>query len=176
MGFIPFARCGFIFLFLLVLLTGCAAPPRGPIEPPAFPDAWMNSKWGDSIEEVKRAIEKDGSRMFEDATEKPPYAIYASGTFLEQPAILSYFFTPKSKKFYRVDVTYHNPGVYASVRGEMIQRFKSPTYSKKDVDHWSWKDDSLVIVQKADSLVQVSYSSGAFSKLNHQEGNGLLGK
>jgi hypothetical protein len=176
MGLIPFARCAFIFLFLLVLLTGCAAPPRGPIEPPAFPDAWMNSKWGDSIEEVKRAIEKDGNRMFQEDTERPPYAIYASGTFLEQPAILSYFFTPKSKKLYRVDVTYHNPDVYAKVRGEMIQRFKSPTYSKGDVDHWSWKDDSLIIVQKTGSLVQVSYSNGVFSKLNHQEGNGLLGK
>ena len=176
MGFFSFARSAFILLFILALLTGCATLPQGPIEPPAFPDAWMNSKWGDSVAEVKKAIEKDGSRMFQDVTEGPPYAVYASGIFLEQPAILSYFFTPKSNKLYRVDVTYRNPGVYAKVREEMIQRFKNPTYSKKDVDHWSWKDDSLVIVQTTDSLVQVSYSSGAFSRLNQQEGNGLLEK
>ncbi len=175
MGFIPFTRSAWIPFFLLVLLTGCVTP-RGPIEPPAFPNTWMNSKWGDSVAEVKRAIEKDGNRMFQEATESSPYAVYASGAFLEQPAILSYFFTPKSKKLYRVDVTYHNPGVYARVREEMVQRFKSPTYSKKDVDHWSWKDDSLVILQKTGSLVQVSYSNGVFSRLNHQEGNGLLAK
>ncbi len=176
MGCITFSRSALIFLFLLVLLTGCATPPRGPIEPPAFPEAWMGSKWGDSVAEVKKAIEKDGNGMFQEATESSPYAVYASGTFLGQPAILSYFFTPKSKKLYRVDATYHDPGVYAKVREEMIQRFKSPTYSKKDVDHWSWKDDSLVILQKTGSLVQVSYSNGPFSKLNHQEGNGLLVK
>jgi len=176
MGPIAFSKRASIFLFLIVLLAGCAAPPRGPVEPPAFPDAWLNSRWGDSIPEAKNAIEKDGNRIFEEATERPPYAVYATGSFLEQPAILSYFFTPKSKKLYRVDVTYRDPGVYSKVREAMIQRFKSPTYSKKDVDHWSWKDDSLVIVQKTDSLVQVSYSSGDLSRLNHQEGNDLLGK
>ncbi len=176
MGFPSLSRSIFLLsLFLFAFLNGCAAPERGPIEPPPFPDSWMNSKWGDSVDEVKKAIEKDGSRIFQDAADKSPYAVYVSGTFFGEPAIFSYFFTPKSKKLYRVDVTYRNPGVYEKVRGEMIQRFKGPTYSKKDVDHWSWKDDSLIILQKAPSMVQVSYSSGSFSRLNQQEGNGLLG-
>ena len=162
--------------FLLFTLLGCVAPHRGPVEPLPFPDTWMNSRWGDSVEDVKKAIDRDGSKVFEDSTEKPPYALYASGTFLEHPAILSYFFTPKSKKFYRVDVTYNDAGVYGKVRGELIQKFKGPTYSQKDVDHWSWRDDSLVILQRGPSNVQVSYSMGPFAKLNHQEGNGLLGR
>lgn len=162
--------------FLLFTLLGCVAPPRGPVEPPPFPDTWMNSRWGDSVEDVRKAIDSGGSKVFEDSTEKSPYALYGSGTFLDHPAVLSYFFTPKSKKLYRVDVTYNDAGVYGKVRGGLIQKFNGPTYSQKDVDHWSWRDDSLVILQSGPSSVQVSYSMGLFSRLNHQEGNGLLGR
>ena len=176
MATVSYLRSALFSLILFVLLTGCAALPPGPIEPPPFPDAFMNSRWGDSVAEVKDAIERNGSLMFQDGTANPPYALYASGTFFEEPAIFSYFFTPKSKKLYRVDVTYREPGVYEKVRRLLIQRFNDPTYSQKDVDHWSWKDDSLVIFQREPSFVQVSYSNGPLSRLNHHEGDGLLGK
>ncbi len=166
----------FFSILLLILLVGCVTQPRGPVEPPPFPDGWMSAKWGASVEEVKEAIEKDGNNYFQDDAEKPPYALYVSGNYLGEPSIFSYFFTPKSKKLFRVDVTCNDPRVYEKIRGELMQRFKSPTFSKKDVDHWSWRDHSLVILQKESSFVQVSYSKGTLSKLNHQEGDGLLRK
>lgn len=162
--------------FLILLLVGCATPVRIPIEPPPFPNEWMGAKWGGSPDEVKAAIEKGGHKLFQDDTSKPPYALYASGTFLGEPAIFSYFFTPKSKKFFRIDVTYNNPGVYEKIKGELMQTFKGPTYSQKDVDHWSWNDNSLLILQREPSFVQVSYSNGTFLRLNHQEGNGPQGR
>jgi hypothetical protein len=163
----------FFPILFFVLLAGCATQPRGPVEPPPFPDGWMSAKWGASVEEVKEAIEKDEIRFFQDDAEKPPYALYASGTYLGEPSIFSYFFTPKSKKLFRVDVTCNDPKVYEKIRGELMQRFKTPTFSQKDVDHWSWMDYSLVILQKESSFVQVSYSERTLSKLNHQEGDGL---
>jgi hypothetical protein len=58
----------------------------------------------------------------------------------------------------------------------LMQRFKSPTHSQKDTDHWFWTNNSLVILQKEPSFFQVSYSNGPFLSLNHREGNGLSGR
>jgi hypothetical protein len=162
--------------FLIIFFVGCATPIRVPIEPPPFPNEWMGAKWGGSPDEVKAALEKGGPNLFQEDTSKPPYALYASGVFLGEPAIFSYFFTPKSKRFFRIDVTYDNPGVYEKIKGELMQTFKGPTYSRKDVDHWSWNDNSLLILQREASFVQVSYSNGTFLRLNHQEGNGPQGR
>ncbi len=164
-------------VFLFALISGCATPPlREPLEPPPFPDRWMNSSWGDSVEEVRRAIEKDGNRVFQDSTEKPPYALYVSGAYLGEPAVMSYFFTPKSKKLYRVDVTYHDPAIYEKIRVELVQRFKAPSQTEKNVSYWGWRDHSLIILQKEPLFFQVGYLNGTFSKLNHEEGGGAPGK
>lgn len=162
--------------FLLALLLGCAAPVRIATEPPPFPDGFLRAKWGGSIEEVKKAIEMDGLKWFQESTEKLPHALYASGTSLNYPAIFTYFFTPKSKRLYRVDVTFNELSVYEKARSDLIEKFKSPSYFQKDVDHWSWKDASLIVLQKDAANVQMSFSNGTFLILNHKEGNGLLGK
>ncbi len=130
---------------------------------------------GDSVEEVKRAIATDGDKWFQDNTDKPPYILYASGNYLDDPALFTYFFTPKSKKLYRVDVTFSDLKVYEKAKNILIQKFKKPSYSQPDVDHWSWDDKSLIILQKNATHIQISYSSGPLLILNQKEG-GLLRK
>ena len=170
-----FIKIIFISFILFTFFSGCAAPVRVVIEPPGKMDGFMNLKWGASIEEGKRAIEMDRNKWFQDRTSDPPYALYASGTYLDHPAIFSYFFTPKTKKLCRVDVTFSDLKVYDKARDHLIQKFKGPSFSQKDVDHWSWEDKSLAIIQRNTSNVQISYSSGPLLELNQIEG-GLLRK
>jgi len=170
-----FIKMVFIFTFLLAILSGCPARVWISKEPPVPLDPFMSSKWGDSVDEVKRAIEKDGNQWFKDNTDKPTYTLYASGNYLDYPAIFSYFFTPKSKKLYRVDVTFSVLRVYEKAKNILIQKFKKPSYSQPDIDHWSWDNKSLVILQKNATHVQISYSSGPLLIQNQKEG-GLLGK
>jgi len=154
---------------LITLLLGCWTKVYFSIEPPPFPDTFMSAKWGASAEEAKQAIHKDGNKWFKESTDKPPYAIYASGDYLDEPAIFSYFFTPKSKRLYRVDVTFSNLRVYEKGRNDLIQKFKKPSFSQKDVDHWSWNDKSLIILQEDSTHVQISYSNGPLLVLNQKE-------
>ena len=165
----------FISFILFTFFSGCAVPVRVVIEPPAKLDGFMNAKWGASIEEVKKAIEANGNKWFQDRTDEPPYALYASGTYLDYPAIFSYFFTPKSKKLYRVDVTFNDMMVYEKAKSHLIQKFKEPSFSQKDVDHWSWEDKSLIILQRDATSVQISYSNGPLLEMNQREG-GMFGK
>ncbi len=170
-----FIKMIFISFILFTFISGCAAPVRVVIEPPVKMDGFMTAKWGATIEEAKKAIEADRNRWFQDRSSDPPYALYASGTFLDYPAIFSYFFTPKTKKLCRVDVTFSDLKVYDKAKSHLIQKFKNPSFSQKDVDHWSWEDKSLVILQRNTSNVQISYSGGSLLELNQMEG-GLLRK
>lgn len=170
-----FIKVIWISFFLLVFLSGCAAPVRVVIEPPVKLDGFLNTKWGASVEEVKRSIQMDGNKWFEDHTGEPPHALYAFGSYWDDAAVFSYFFTPESKKIYRVDVTFNNLKVYGKAKDHLIQKLKGPSYSQLNVDHWSWEDKSLVILQKDDTDVQISYSSGPLLIQNQKEG-GLLRK
>jgi hypothetical protein len=161
-----------VSLFLFHLLFACAAPVQVRRELPPFPDGFLGAKWGSSLEEVKKAIDKDGNHGFQDSTSQYPYALYATGNYLNHPATFSYFFTPKSQKLYRVDVTFKGLEAYGKAKAALDERFKAPTYSKKDVDHWSWPDSSLVILQKDATDVQISFSSGSLLVLNQKEGEG----
>ena len=165
-----FVKMMLVFALLLVILSGCAAPVWVAKEPPVPLGQFMSSKWGDSVEEVKRAIAIDGNKWFQDSTEEPSHAIYASGTYLDHPAIFSYFFTPKSRKLYRVDVTFSDLKVYEKAKNVLIQKFKEPSHSHADVDYWSWNNKSLIVLQKNSTDVQISYSSGPFLIQNQEEG------
>jgi hypothetical protein len=165
-----------VSLFLLVVLAGCAAQEMMVAKPPPFPEGVLSARWGMPVERVKQAIEADGNRFFQDDTHKPPFALYATGTYMKAPATLSYFFTPKSGKLYRVDVTFGDTKIYESAKGYLVREFNDPTFSQTNTDHWSWPDTSLIILQKDSSQVQVSCSSGPFLKLNHEEGAGLTGR
>jgi len=160
---------------LLVILSGCPKVVWVSKQPPVPLDTLLSSKWGDSVDEVKRAIEKDGNQWFKDDTHQSPFSLYASGRYLEHPALFSYFFTPKSKKLYRIDVTFSDLKVYEKAKNTLIQKYKNPSYSQTDIDHWSWDDISLLILQKDPTHLQISYSSGPLLELNQKEG-GLLGK
>ena len=165
-------RMMLVIAFLLAILSGCPAPVWVSKEPPVPLDPFLSSKWGDSVEEVKRAISIDGNKWFQDRTEELPRALYAFGTYLDHPAIFSYFFTPKSKKLYRVDVTFSDLKVYEKAKNVLIQKFKKPSHSQPDVDHWSWNNKSLIILQKNTTDVQISYSSGPLL-IQNQEESGL---
>jgi hypothetical protein len=156
-----------ILLFLLVaVLLGCAAQqkPATVAEPVAFPEGVADAKWGMQVKEVRGAVE-----TFQDDTEKAPFALYASRKQFDLPAIVSYFFTPKSKKLYRIDVTFNDPGVYGVVKGNLAQLLKGPVFSQPDREVCLWKDNSVLILQKNPNSVQVSFSSGPLLKLNHEE-------
>ncbi len=155
---------------IFIILSGCVTPVMVVKEPPLKIEGFLSAKWGYSVEECKRAIEKDGNKWFEDKTEKPPYAIYAHGFYFGSKAIFSYFFTPKSKKLYRVDVTYDDLNLYAKLKDNLIGNLKEPYYSEKDLVHWSWRDKSLVILQRNHENIQISYSNGPLLELNREEG------
>ncbi|NWF92291.1 MAG: hypothetical protein HXY46_05205 [Syntrophaceae bacterium] len=144
-------------------------------EPPVPLGQFLSSNWGDSIDEVKRAIGRDGNKWFKDDTNKSPFTLYASGNYLDFPALFSYFFTPESKRLYRVDVTFSDLSVYGKAKDLLIQKFKEPSYCGPDLNHWSWHDKSLLILQKDSTHVQISYSSGPFLIRNQKEG-GLVRK
>jgi hypothetical protein len=160
----------------LIWLIGCAAPEKTIVQPVPFPEGVMNARWGTSVEQVKGAIVSDGNRWFQKDTDKPPFVLYASGSYLDAPAALSYFFTPKSGRLFRVDVTFNDVGIYERAKEHLIQRFKIPAYSQAHTNFWSWRDDSLLILQKNSTHVQISYSSGPFLRINHQESAGVIQK
>ena len=170
-----FIKMIFIFSLTIILLSGCPAPVWVSKEPPVPLDPFLSSKWGDSAEEVKRAIAIDGNKWFQDNTDKPPYMLYAYGNYMDYPTIFSYFFTPTSKKLYRVDVTFSDLRIYEKAKNVLVQKFKKPSYSQTDVDHWSWDNKSLIILQKNTTHVQISYSSGPLLIQNQKEG-GLIKK
>jgi hypothetical protein len=159
-----------VFAFLLVILSGCPAPIRVSTEPPVPLDPFMSSQWGDSVGEVKAAIARDGGQWFKDNTEQSPCSLYATGNYMDFPATFSYFFTPRSKKLYRVDVTFNDLKVYEKAKSALTQKLKAPSYSQADVDYWAWDDKSLVILQKNATHVQISYSKGPLLELNQKEG------
>ena len=162
-----------IFAFLLAILSGCPTPVWVSKEPPVPLEQFLSSKWGDSVDEVKRAIKRDGNQWFKEITDQAPYSLYVSGNYLDYPVIFSYFFTPKSKKLYRVDVTCSDLKAYERVKNILVQKYRNPFYSQPDIDYWSWDDKSLVVLQKNTNQVQISYSSGPFLIQNQNEG-GLL--
>ena len=124
-------------------LWGCAGPVRTIVEPPPFPEGFLSARWGTSVDEVKKAIAKDGNEWYQDRLETSPHASYASGRYLDTPALFSYFFTPKSKNLYRVDVTFDDVRIHGKARNHLLERFRQPSYSRPDGDHWSWRDKSL---------------------------------
>ena len=163
MNFKPVLRI--LLLLMFAVLLGCAAQEKPVTEPPAFLEGVADTKWGMQVKEVKEAVE-----TFQDDTGKPPFALYASRKHFDLPATVSYFFTPKSKKLYRTDVTFNNPGVYGDVRGKLVQMFKDPTFTQPDTEVWLWKDSSMLILQKNPNSVQVSFMSGPLLNLNNEEG------
>jgi hypothetical protein len=84
-----------ILVSLFLFLLGCAAPVRTIVEPPPFPEGFLSARWGTSVDDVKKAIAKDGNEWYQDQLENPPFASYASGRYLDTPALFSYFFSPK---------------------------------------------------------------------------------
>jgi hypothetical protein len=131
----------------------------------------MGAKWEISVEEAKNVMETEGKKVFEDRTARSPYALYASGTYLNSPAIFSYFFTPKSKKLYRVDITLKDLTIYPKAKEDLLAKLGTPSYSQPGIDHWTWSDKSLVIFQREPDVIQISYIGGEISTLNHQETN-----
>ena len=160
-------------LILFVCLFSCATLPPKVEKLPPF-DGFAGVKWGTSIKEAKKVAEAEGKKVFEDRTYEPPFAFYASGTYLNSPVIFSYFFTPKSKKLYRVDLTFRDLAVHKKALEDLVGKFGKPSFSQPDVDHWSWTDKTLVILQREPDCIQIAYLGGELSALNHCEGNGIL--
>ena len=77
-------------------------------------------------------------------------------------------------ELYRVDLTFRDVSVHKKLLEDLIGNFGQPSYSQPNVDHWSWTDMTLVILQRLPDGVQIAYSGGECSELNHREGNGLL--
>lgn len=166
----------FLTLVCLIIfggLFGCVTLPPVVEKMPPF-NGFMGARWGISVEDAKKVIETEGKKVFEDRTNRPPYALYASGVYLNSPSVFSYFFTPKSKKLYRMDMTFKDLTIYQKAKEDLIGKFGNPSYSQPEIDHWSWTDKSLVIFQRESDCIQISYSGGEMLKLNHQEGDGLL--
>jgi len=158
---------------LFVCFFSCATlPPEGEKLPPFA--GFDGAKWGTSVEGVKKVAQAEGKAVFRDRTDTFPYALYASGTYLNAPVIFSYFFTPKSKKLYRVDLTWRDLAVHGRAWKDLTGKFGQPSYTQPNVDHWSWTDKTLVLLQKESDCIQIAYWGGELSQLNHREGNALL--
>ncbi len=166
----PRRRLGLtISLLLLIGLGGCSRPFERAADIVAPPKGFLHAFWGMSVEAVKEGIRKDGHLCFQDGTDKPPYALHASGDQWGYSAIFSYFFTPLTKRLYRVDVTFGDLRAYEKAREQFLEASKGPAYIQDGVEHWSWGDRSLVILQKDSTSVQVSFSSGPWLVLNQEE-------
>jgi hypothetical protein len=174
MSGVKMRRSILILSSLVLFLWNCAAPVRTIVEPPPFPEGFLSARWGISLDEVKKAVAKDGNEWYQDQLQAPPYAIYASGRYLDTQALFSYFFTPKSKRLYRVDVTFDDVRIHGKARNHLLGRFGQPTYSRPDGDHWSWRDKSLVIFQLDPTHVQMSYLSGPLAAMNYEETTGAV--
>lgn len=157
-----------ICLVILAGLLSCASLPPQVEKAPPF-NGFFGARWGISIEEAKKVMESEGKKLFSDETGKSPYALYASGTYLNSPAIFSYFFALKSKRLYRVDVTLKDLSLYQKSKQDLIEKLGPPSYSQPGVDHWSYTDRSLVIFQKEPDSIQISYSGGEMLLQNYQE-------
>jgi hypothetical protein len=96
MKYVYAKRSMFVLSSLVMFLWGCAGPVRTIVEPPTFPEGFLGARWGTSVAEGKKAIAKDGNEWYQDQLETPPYTTYASGRYLDTPALFSYFFTGKS--------------------------------------------------------------------------------
>jgi len=168
-------KASIVILFSLFLfLMGCAVPVRTIVERPPFPEGCLSARWGTSVDEVRKAMAKDGNEWYQDRLEVAPYASYASGRYFDTPALFSYFFTPKSKRLYRVDVTFDDVRIHGKARNHLLEKFGQPTYSRPDGDHWSWRDKSLVIFQLDPTHVQISYLSGPLAVMNYEETTGVV--
>jgi len=169
-------RRGFELVLCLLLclsLSRCAPLPPRPEKLPPF-HGFDGVTWGTPLEEAKKKVKAEGKVVFEERTSRPPFAFYATGTYVDSPALFTYFFTPKSKKLYRVDVTLNDPMVHKSISEDFTKKFGPPAHSQGNVDHWSWTDKTVVILQIDPEAVQIAYSDGAYALLNHQEGDGLV--
>jgi hypothetical protein len=158
------------FILLFILIVGCQPQVRLPPKMASLPETFMDAKWGASVGEVKLAAEKGQNRWFEDRTDKFPFVMYATGTYLDTPVVISYFFTPKSKRLFRATVTFDNLTVYEKVKDDLMQKFNKPTYSQKDLNHWAFENQDMVILQKDTTNVQFCFLNGEFAALNVNEG------
>lgn len=171
-------RRGFELVLCLLLCLGlsrCAPFPPRPEKLPPF-HGFDTVTWGTSLEEARKKVTAEGKEVFEEWMDRPPFAFYATGTYLNSPARFTYFFTPKSKKLYRVDVTLDDPKVHQSVFQDFTAKFGPPSHSQGNVDHWSWTDKTVVILQLAADSVQIAYSDGTHALMNHREGDGLISR
>jgi hypothetical protein len=137
-------------LFLLLLNLQAMAQP---------PSHFMGARWGISIEEAREVIKSEAKRIFQDDTKANMPVLYAKGIFLGSQATFSYFFTPKSKKLYRVDVTFNDPQMYKKAKAYLIKRFNEPTSSQQNMDQWTWEDKSRIELKGEPNQVFLSYVS-----------------
>ncbi len=152
-------------LLIITVFLGCTATQQRPVsEEPAFPEGVADARWGMQVKEVKGRWRH--SRMTRGR--RPSHSTPREST--STSPIVSYFFTPNSKKLYRTDVTFGDPGVYGAVRGNLVHMFKNPTIAQPDTEVWTWRNSSMVILQKNPDSVQISFSSGPLLKLNNEEG------
>jgi hypothetical protein len=137
-------------LLLLVLNLQAMAQP---------PSHFMGARWGMSIEETREVIRSEAKRVTQDDTKGNTPVLYAKGIFLGSQANFSYFFTPKSKRLYRVDVTFNDSRMYEKVKAYLTKRFKGPTSSQQNMDQWMWGDKGRIDLKKEPGQVLLSYSS-----------------
>ena len=163
----------FFCSILFVCFFSCATlPPKVEKLPPFH--GFAGVKWGTSIQEAKKVAEAEGKKVLKTEHLNLRLLFMQSGTHLNSPVIFSYFFTPKSKKLYRVDLTFRDVAVHKKALEDLVGKFGQPSYSQPNVDHWSWTDKTLVILQREPDCIQIAYLGGELSELNHREGNGLL--
>jgi len=124
-------KTAWAFFFVLILLSGCATPVWVSKEPPVPITPVLSSEWGAAIEQTKKAIERDGNKWFKDSTDHSPFALYASGEYLGHRAIFSYFFTSKSKKLYRVDITFDDLSAFEKAKKVLVEAYESGGSSGK---------------------------------------------
>jgi hypothetical protein len=137
------------------------------------PSRFMGARWGISIEEAREVIKAEAKRIVKDDTKESRPALYAKGLFLGSQATFTYFFTPKSKRLYRVDAIFDHLQMYEKAKAYLVKRFDPPSSSQSGIDIWSWEEKSYIHLKKGADQVVLSSSSGEWSKTNDQEERGL---
>jgi hypothetical protein len=152
-----------VFAFSLLLVLSHVEAMAQP------PSHFMGARWGISIEEAREVIKAEAKRIVKDDTKESRPALHAKGLFLGSQTTLTYFFTPRSKRLYRVDVIFDRLQMYEKAKAYLVKRFDPPSSSQSGIDIWSWEDKSHIQLSKAADQVVLSYSSGELSKIHDQE-------
>jgi len=146
-------RLNLFLLFLIALpVKNCAASP-------GVSDGCVGAKLGMTSDEVRAAIRRKALRIHRDQRGE----ITVRSKFFGCASELKYYFTPLTKRLYKVTVVSEDLTRYQSIREAMRKRFGGETSTRTSavshVSRWYWKKQDVSL------FLSRTYNKGSYSRL-----------